>query len=156
MTKTQVKPTITVLAILCCSLALTGCKDTEQEEAVAEAAELRIQLEKAKADLSKVTSERDSIGTQLAAITQARDKLQAAAEKGMNVMEQLASLTKERDSALAKAADAQGMVDKLKGQLQEQIQKTVGLQEQNKKLQDSIAELQKKFGGEANLPSLLK
>ncbi len=42
--------TIIFLVLLCCSLVLTGCKDTEEEKAPAEAAEVKAAAEKATAE----------------------------------------------------------------------------------------------------------
>jgi len=42
--------TIIFLVLLCCSLVLTGCKDTEEEKATAEAAEVKAAAEKATAE----------------------------------------------------------------------------------------------------------
>lgn len=144
MTRQKGKLTIIFLAILLCSLlSLTGCKDTEKEKTAAESAAIKTELAKVKADLAKITSERDNLKLGLATVTEARDKLQAAVDQATNVQKQLAELTRERDTAIAKAADAQTMVEKFKSQLQEQIQKLVGLEEQNKKLQETIDELKK-------------
>lgn len=156
MTKVNEKLTIISLAILCCTLSLTGCKDTGKEEALAETAEAKAELAKVKADLARITSERDNLKLELATVTEARDKLQAFVEQATNIKEQLARLTKERDTAITKATDAQTMVGKLKGQLQEQIEKTIGLEGQNKKLQEIIDELKKKLGSEVEIPLIPK
>lgn len=157
MTKPKEKLTIIFLAILLFSLlSLTGCKDSEKEKAVAEAAAAKAKLAGVKADLAKITSERDNLKSELAAVIEARDKLQAATDQAIDVKEQLTELAKERDIAIAKVTDAQTMVDKLKGQLQEQIQKSLGLEGQNKKLQEMIDELQKKLGSEVGIPSIPK
>ena len=42
--------TIIFLVLLCCSLVLTGCKDTEEEKAPAEAAEVKAAAEAEKAE----------------------------------------------------------------------------------------------------------
>lgn len=157
MTKPKEKFIIIFLAILLgSSLSLTGCKDTEKEKAVIEAATAKAELAKVKADLAKIMSERDNLKLQLATVTEARDKPQAAVDQAINVKEQLAELTKERDTAIAKAIDAQTMVERLKSQLQEQMQKVVAIEGQNKKLQEIIDELKKKFGGEMEIPSIPK
>jgi len=163
------KLTIIFLAVLLCSsLGLTGCKDTEKEKAVAEAAAAKAELSAVKVILAQSETERDNLKTsmtnlseslknaksELTTIMQARDKLQAAVDQAMNVKEQLAELTKERDTAIAKAMSAQAMVDKLKGQLQEQIQKVVGLEGQNKNLQEMIDDLKEKLGEGLNIPKL--
>ena len=143
------------LAIFLCSLlSLTGCKDAEREQAVAEAAEAKEGLIKVKADLAKIMSERDSLKLELTAVTDARDKLQAAVDHAKNIKEQLSGLTEERDTAIAKATEAQSIVEKLKSQLAEQIQKVTGLEGQNKKLQEMIDKLKKNLGGEVEIPSI--
>ncbi len=57
---------------------------------------------------------------------------------------------------IAKATGAQSIVEKLKSQLSEQIQKITGLEGQNKKLQEMLEELKKKLGGEMEIPSIPK
>jgi formylglycine-generating enzyme required for sulfatase activity len=152
------------LLTLFCLLVLAGCKDTEKEQAVAEAeaarttlAEVKTQLEGVKAKLQATQKERDglkakvsdlsasleNVKTKLAAVTQAHDKLQAAAEQVTTLKDQLAQLTRDRDSSLAKLADARGMVEKLKSQVQEQMQKAAALQGQNNRPQQSIDEPKK-------------
>jgi formylglycine-generating enzyme required for sulfatase activity len=154
------------LLALFCLLVLTGCKDAERAQAIADAeaarttlAAVKTQLEGVKAELETARRERDALKTKvsdlsallesvkgkLAVVTQAHDKLQAAAaEQATTLKDQLTQVTRDRDSALAKAADAQGMLEKLKSQLQEQTQKVAALQEQNNRLQQSIDELKKR------------
>ena len=157
MTRSKEKLTIIFLSILICSLfGLAGCKDTEREQAVAEAAAAKEELIKVKADLASIMSERDSLKLELATVTDARDKLQAAVDQAKNIKEQLAGLTEERDTAIAKATEAQSIVEKLKSQSAEQIQKVVGLESQNKKLQEMIDELKKNLGSEVEIPSIPK
>jgi len=136
--------------------SLTGCKDTEKEEAVVEAAAAKTELTKIKADLASIMSERDNLKLDLATVIEARDKLQVAVDQAKNIKEQLAVLTKGRDTAIAKATSAQTMVEKLKSQLAEQIQKITGLEGQNKKLQEMIDELKKNLGSEVEIPSIPK
>jgi len=170
-------PSRVALFALFCLLALPGCRDPEKERALADAktakttlAEVRTQLEGVKATLETTQKERDglkanvgdlsgaieNLKSQLAAITQVRDKLQAAADQVMAMKAQLTQLTQDKDSAIAKAADALGLAEKLKSQLQEQMQKIAGLQEQNSKLQQAIDELKKLVGAtkvpEVSLP----
>jgi chromosome segregation ATPase len=155
-------------------VALAGCKDPEKERALADAeaaqtalAEVRTELEAVKATLETTQKERDglkaavndlsasleNLKTQLAAVTQVRDKLQVTAGQVTALKDQLAQLAQEKDAALAKAADAQSLVEKLKGELQGQLQKLTGLQEQNTKLQQAINEL-KKLVGATNIPEV--
>ena len=114
------------LAILVCSLSLMGCKDAEKEKALAEAAQ-------AKAELAKTESERDAIKAELATVTEARDKLQK---------QLLSKLTTLQNEDATKAKETQAQINKLMGQLKEQTEKAIGLQEQNKKLQETIDSLQ--------------
>jgi ABC-type transporter Mla subunit MlaD len=106
-----------------------------------------------KANVGDLSGAIENLKSQLAAITQVRDKLQAAADQVMAMKAQLTQLTQDKDSAIAKAADALGLAEKLKSQLQEQIQKVSGLQEQNNKLQQAIDEL-KKLVGAAKVPAV--
>jgi len=151
------KITIIFLAIFLFSmLNLVGCKDTKKKDAIAEAAAAKEELIKVKADLANIMSERDNLKLELTAVTEARDKLQAAVSQAANVKEQLAELTEERDTAVAKATEAQSIVETLKSQLAEQIQKITGLEGQNKKLQEMIDELKNKLGSELEIPSIPK
>ena len=154
MTKLKKNLALMFLSILLCSLfSLAGCKDTGKEEAVAEAA-AKAELTKIKANLASIMSERDDLKLKLTVVTDARDKLQAMVGQATNIKEQLAELTQERDTAIAKATGAQTMVEKLKSQLGEQIQKVLGLEGQNKKLQQLIDELKNKLGAEVQIPSI--
>ena len=135
------------------SFGLTGCKDAEKEEAIAEAATAKTELTKIKATLAGIMSERNNLKSQLTTVMEARDKLQVIAGQAANIKEQLAGLTSERDSALAKAMEAQSMVTKLKGQLAEQVQKVTELGGQNNNLQAMIDELKKKLSGGTEIPS---
>jgi len=155
MTKSKKKPAVIFLSVLMCSLfSLAGCKDAEREDAIAEAASAKKELAKVKADLAKTMNERDSLKLELTAVTDARDKLQAAVDQAENIKEQLAGFTKERDTAIAKVTETQNIVENLKSQLAEQIQKVVGLESQNKKLQEMIDELKNKLGSEVEIPSI--
>lgn len=157
---------------LFCLLALPGCRDAEKEKALADAeaaqtalAEVRTELEGVKATLDTTQKERDglkanvndlsasleNLKTELAAVTQVRDKLQVTAGQLTTLQDQLAQLAQDKDAALVKAADAQSLVEKLKSELQGQIQKVTGLQEENNKLQQTIDEL-KKLVGAAKIP----
>ena len=126
--------------VLLCGFVLIGCKDSAKEEAVAEASAAKIELSKVKLEL--------------AAVTEARDKLQAIAGQATNIKEKLTVLTQERDATIAKATGAQTMVENLKTQLSDQLKKVTELQGQNTKLQEIIDGLKKKLGGEIEVPSL--
>jgi len=155
MTKLKKNLALMFLSILLCSLfSLAGCKDTGKEGAVAEAAAAKTELTKIKANLASIMSEGENLKLKLAAVTEARDKLQAVVGQANNIKEQLAGLTEERDKAITKGTEAQGMVEKLKSQMAEQIQKVTGLEGQNKKLQGIIDELKKKLSGEVAVPSI--
>lgn len=95
----------------------------------------------------------ENLKTQLAAVTEVYDKLQAAAEQVTTLRDQFTQLAQDKDSALAQAASAQNMVDKLKSELQGQIQKVTSLQEQSKKLRQAIEEL-KKLGSAIKIPEV--
>ena len=140
------KLTIMFLAILACSLALMGCKDTAEEKTLAEAAQTKAELVKITVALANTESERDTLMAELATVTEARDKLQ----------EQVSELTTLQNEAAAKAKETQTLIDKVMAQLQEQTEKAIGLQEQNKKLQETMDSLQQKLGGEVEIPQLPK
>lgn len=155
MIRSKEKLTVIFLSVLLCSLfSLIGCKDAEKEQAVAEAAETKIELTKVKALLAGATSDLDGLKLKMATVVEARDKLQTALEQAGKIKDQLAGLTEQRDAAIAKATEAQGLVEKLKGQLAEQVKKAVGLESQNKKLQEMLGELKKSIGTEAEIPSI--
>ncbi len=116
---------VAVIMLLCCSVVLTGCKDTEKEKALEEVSNLKAQLTKVEADLTQITSERDD--------------LKAVADKVITLEEKTAKLLRERDHALDKAAGADVLLKQLKSQLAQQVQKALALQEQNKTLQDTIS-----------------
>lgn len=157
MSKTKIKLTIILLAILLCtSLTLTGCKDTEKEKAPANVEAAKAELAKVKTDFAQITSERNNLKLELDAVIEARDKLQAAADQTMNIKAQLDQIIRERDSATAKLTDAQAMVQNLNSQLNEQILKANGLEAQNKKLMEMIDELKKKLGTGPEIPSIPK
>ncbi len=101
------KVTIMFLTLLCCSLALTGCKDAEKEKAIAEAA-ARVELEKVRAVLEKTESEKKAlkaetatisetlreVNSELAMVTQAHDQLELQVPK---LLLELALVKKTRD-----------------------------------------------------------
>ncbi len=160
------KVMILFLGLLCFSIGLTGCKDTGKEKAVAEATEAeateaKAELTKVKSLLEKTKIERDELK---AKVTKISESLKAAQTKiggllqssnqGADVKDKLAELTKQRDAATAKTTETKSMVEKLKSQLSEQIQKITGLEGQNKKLQEIIAELKKKLGSDVEVPSI--
>ena len=154
MTKTL---TVVFFAMFLCSLfSLTGCDDPEKENAVAEAAEAKTALSKVKETMAGIVSERDNLKLKLTTVTEARDKLKTAVEKAKEIKGQLAGITKQRDEALAKMADAQTTIANLKSKLSGHIQKITGLEGQNKKLLDMIAELKKNLGGGAKIPAIPK
>lgn len=153
--KMKQKLTIVFLSILLCSLpGLSGCKDSGQEEAVAEAAAAKTELSKIKTELAGIIGERDNLKLELATVIEARDKLQAMVEAAKNINEQVAGLAKERDGAIAELTEVQGTVEELKSQLAEQMQKVVGLEGQNMKLREMIDELKKNLGSEIEIPPM--
>jgi formylglycine-generating enzyme required for sulfatase activity len=123
-----------VLLAPLCLLVLTGCRDSKREQADAEAA---------KTALADVQTQLEGVRAELAAVTQARAQLQAIVEQLTPLKEKVTQLTRDRDAAVTKAAEAQGMVEKLKGQLQEQTQKAAVLQEQNDSFRQVSDEVKK-------------
>jgi chromosome segregation ATPase len=161
--KMKTKLAIVFLAALCCLLGLSGCKDAEKEEALKETAELRTELIRVKGILTKTEIERDELKAKVSELSESLkaaqtkiDDLMQSSSQAVDITEQLARLTEQRDTAIAKATDAQTLVEKLGSQLQEQLQKSAGLENENKKLQETIDELQKKLDSEVEIPSLPK
>lgn len=142
-------------------LALNGCKDTEKENAIKEAAEAKTELATVRSILEKTKIEREELKAKVSEVTESLDaaktKMETLIQSGtqaVNFKEKLDELTKQKDNAIAKAADLQTMVQTLKTQLQEQLQKVTGLEGQNKKLQQLIDELKNKLGAEVQIPSI--
>ena len=142
------------------SLGLTGCKDTEREEAVAEA---KLELTRFKGILEKTEIERDELKAKVAEVSELLkasqtkiDGLLQSRDQAIGQKDKLAELTKDRDTAITKVADAQTLIEKLKGQLQEQILKVAGLEGQSQKLQDIIEQLKKQLGSGVKIPELPK
>ena len=143
-----------LLIVAVVSLGLTGCKDTEKEEAIAEAAMAQTKLAEIKADLASMMSERENLKLELTTVTEARDKLQGMVEQAATVKGQLAELIEERDAAIAKVTDVQTLADQLKSQLAEQVKKFTELEGQNQKLQEMLEEMKTKLSGEIEVPSI--
>ena len=167
-------PNRVALFALFCLVSFSGCKDPEKEKALADAeaaktalAKVRTELEAVNATLDATQKEKDgfktkvgdlsasleNLKTQLTAVTEVRDKLQAAAGQVTTLKDQLAQLTQDKDAALAKAASAQSMVDEIQKELQGQMQKVTSLQDQNEKLRQAIEEL-KKLGSSIKIPGV--
>lgn len=152
---------ILLFGLLCFSIALTGCKNTEKEKAVAEAAEAKLELTRVKGLLEETEIERDNLK---AKVVEVSDSLKTAQTKidgflettnqAGDIKDKLAELTKQRDAETAKVTETKSMVEKLKSQLAEQVQKITGLEGQNKKLQEMIDQLKKKLGSDVEVPSI--
>jgi len=160
MIKSKQKLSIIFLAILTLGIhTFTGCKDTDKAKAPRETAELA----RVKSLLEVTQKERDSLKTKVAEISESLkaaqtqiDTLLTSTGQVMNIEDKLIKLTEERDAAVTKAKDAQTLVENLKSQLQERIQKLTALQGQNKKLQDTIDELKKSLDTNLEMPSIPK
>ena len=142
-------------------LGLNGCKDTEKENAIKEAAEAKTELASLQSILEKTKMQREELKANLSEVTEslnaAKTKMDTLIQSGtqaVNFKEKLDELAKQKDNAIAKAADLQTMVQTLKTQLQEQLQKVTGLEGQNTKLQQLIDELKNKLGAEVQIPSI--
>jgi uncharacterized coiled-coil DUF342 family protein len=143
---------IIFLSVLLCSwFGLTSCKDTEKEEAVAEAAAAKAELTKITAALASIMSERDNLKLELATVIEARDTM---VDQAKNIKEQLAGLTEERDAAIAKVTEINSVVEILRSELAKQFQTVAGLESKNKKLQGMIDELKRNLGSEVEIPPL--
>ena len=152
------KVTIVFFATLLFLISLTiGCKDTSSSDAV----EAQAELTEVKSILEQTQKERDDLKAEVADITESLksaetkvDDLLESRSQAMDIENKLAELTKDRNAAIAKAADAQTLIENLKSQLQEQVLKVTGLEEQNQKLQDTIEELKKQLSSHVKIPEL--
>jgi len=116
-------------------LTLTGCNTTESA--------------KLKAALKKTESERDDLKARITVITQSRDQLQEQvnelAQSRNQLQEQVNELTQSRDTAIVEAKKSQEEIGKLATQLQAEMKKVRGLQDQQTQVLIAIAELQGKL-----------
>ncbi len=162
MTKPMEKFIFISLALLLYTLlGLNGCKDTEKENAIKEAAEAKAELASVRSILEKTKMQKEELEAKVSEVTEslnaAKAKMETLIQSGtqaVNFKEKLDELTKQKDNAIAKAADSQTMVQTLKTQLQQQLQKITGLEGQNTKLQQLIDELKNKLGAEVQIPSI--
>ena len=152
---------ISLALLLYTLLGLSGCKDTEKENAIKEAAEAKAELVSLRSILEKTKMQREELEAKVSEVTEslnaAKAKMETLIQSGaqaVNFKEKLDELTTQRDNAIAKAADLQTMVQNLKTQLQQQLQKVTGLEGQNKKLQQIIDELKNKLGADVQIPSI--
>ena len=109
------KIAIAVIMLLCCLTLLTGCKDDEKEKALEEVSNLTAQ------------------------VVATGDALKTANDEVITLREKLDKVTKERNMAVDKARIAQAVVEKLRGQLAEQRQKVLPLEEQDVKLPEAVS-----------------
>jgi chromosome segregation ATPase len=157
------------ICLVFCMVVLAGCKD---KEAIARADTAEAALKEAKAQLQTTTNERDGLRTSAATLTKSVDDLKSQLTSMTGLKDQVSTLTKERDAAMkqlsdqvsaitrerdaavARVAEAQASIEKLTAQLQEQVQKFLSIEEQNKKLQATIDEMKTKLGDEIKLPQI--
>lgn len=161
MAKTKKTLTVVFMAIFLFGLFIfAGCDDPGKEKAVAEAAaeaaNAKAMLSTVKDNLAAMASERDDLKSKLETVTKAHDELKAAAAKVQEFQDKLVSITKERDESLVKMAAAQTAITDLQSKLAEHIKKIAGLEEQNKKLLDVIADMKTNIGGEVKTPEIPK
>jgi len=162
MTKPMEKFIFISLALLLYTLlGLNGCKDTEKENAIKEAAEAKSELATVQSILEKTKMQREELEAKVSEVTEslnaAKAKMETLIQSGaqaVNFKEKIDELTTQKDNALAKAADLQTMVQTLQTQLQQQLQKITGLEGQNKKLQQIIDELKNRLGADVQIPSI--
>lgn len=112
MTSNRISIMLSVM--LCCSILLTGCKDGEKQKALEEAADLKAQ------------------------VVATADALKDASDEVITLQEKLDKVIKERNMALDKARNAQVMVEKLRKQLSEQMQKASVLEQQDAQPSETV------------------
>ena len=168
------KTFILLLIATVISLCLTGCKDAEKENAIAEVAAAKTKLAKVKADLAKVISERDTavadaksaqtmieqFKSQLSEQTQKiegqNNKIQEMVGQAKDLKERLVGITQERASLIVEATKAKALIEIFKSQLKDKTQEITVLEGKNKNLQEVIEEMTEKLSGETETPSLRK
>lgn len=107
--------------VLVCSLAMTGCKDKQQEQALADA---EASLVKVRGELAKAKRELADAKVELNSVKEDRDALQT----------QNKQLTDERGGALAEALKTQEAVKTLAAQSSQQALSVTSLQNEIKQL----------------------
>ena len=98
-----------ILAVLCCSLILTGCREKSEQQESNQAAETTASLSKIRADLTKAKREIADLKEELQAVKDIRDELD----------KQVAQMVVERDNALKAATAAEQELKDLIAQLGE-------------------------------------
>jgi chromosome segregation ATPase len=155
---------IACVSVLCFSVNLTGCSDTESQQAKARAAAAEAENKEIQAQYLAVQGEHNKLKTQVSGLLQSVQDLKSQIGTATQLKdsaiatlkEQANKLIVDRDSAMAKLTTAQATIAGMKSQLQEQIQKFTRLEGQNKELMLVIDELKNKLGTELKLPVIPK
>jgi predicted nucleic acid-binding Zn-ribbon protein len=96
-----------LIVVLICSLILMGCRDKNDQQASAEAAEATTSLSKTRSDLTKARREITDLKEELHAVKDIQDELD----------KQVAKITAERDNAVKAAMAAEQKMKNLTAQL---------------------------------------
>ncbi len=137
---------ILIPAIFCWTIMPTGCKDSDGDRAVAEAAEARAELAKVIAILEQTKTEKEELESEVAELSRELEKtksevatiVQLYGESRTDVSE----LTGERDRAIAEANDTQETVKKLRYQLKKKGEEALEFKEWMEELQATIKNLE--------------
>jgi len=121
-------------------LALAGCKKDGEKEAIAEAAQARMELVKAKAEAMGLKGEVSYLREKLLAANQARDILK----------QQVDELLEDHNSIATESQNAEVEIEGLKAKLAEQTRKANELEKQIEQLKAIAREFQAKVDQQKN------
>jgi methylase of polypeptide subunit release factors len=132
--------------ILCWMFMLTGCKDSDEDRAVLEAAEARVELAKVIAILEQTKTEKEELESEVAELSRELEKAKSEAATIVQLYgesrTEVSELTEERDRAIAEANDTQETVKKLRDQLKEKGEEVLEFKGWVEELQAAIKGLE--------------
>ncbi|MHC4737288.1 MAG: methyltransferase domain-containing protein [Planctomycetota bacterium] len=137
---------ILIPAILCWMFILTGCKDSDEDRAVLEAAETRVELAKIISILEQTKAEKEELESEIAELSRELEKTKSEVATIVQLYgesrTEVSELTEERDRAIAEANDTQETVKKLRYQLKKKGEEVLGFKEWMEELQATIKNLE--------------
>ena len=145
---------ILIPAILCWVFMVTGCKDSDGDRAIAEAAEARAELVKVIAILEQTKTDKEELESEVAELSRELEKTKSEVVTIVQLYgesrTEVSELSGERDIAIAEANDTQETVKKLRDQLKKKGEEALEFREWMEGLQSAIKilESQLKVRGE--------
>ena len=137
---------ILIPAVLCWMSMLTGCRDSEADRAIAEAAEAKAELAKVVAILEQTKAEKAKLEGEAAELSKELEKAKSEAATIVQLYgesrTEVSELTGERDRAIAEANDAQETVKKLREQLKQKGEEALEFKGWMEELQATIKNLE--------------